>query len=117
MNNDFTDLRTLDFVTLSEAKARLSEFVRSLSQAAKKLVLTTNGHPSAVLLSYQDYLRLVGQQSFQAPTKVIRFEDWKRERGKRIVVRDSILNLFDADKLSRKGQKCYKKKTVASFDQ
>ncbi len=119
MLKDFSDLRSLEFVTLSEAKARLSEFVRRIMGGAKRLMITTNGHPTAVLLSYRDYLALLDQRSPTSASSdepVIRLEDWRRGSRQRATVRDSILKLFDPKTLSRKGQKSYKKQTVESFE-
>lgn len=41
-------------VPLSEAKARLSELVRRVSQQHERITLTRNGEPEAVLLSVDD---------------------------------------------------------------
>lgn len=59
--NKFLDLRLHDFRLVSEAKARLSELVRRLTPGSKRIVITTNGKPSAVILSYQDYLDLMSE--------------------------------------------------------
>ena len=41
-------------VPLSEAKARLSELARRVSQQHERITLTRNGEPEAVLLSVDD---------------------------------------------------------------
>jgi prevent-host-death family protein len=41
-------------VSLSEAKARLSELVRRVRQQHERITLTHNGEPEAVLLSVDD---------------------------------------------------------------
>ena len=118
MSGDFIDLRRLDFVPLSEAKAKLSEFVRALSQDVKRVALTTNGRPSAVILAYADYLNLLNLLQPPPPSsagKTIDFNEWEKRAPQRALVRDSLLKQFDPSKLSRKGQKYYKKRTVESF--
>jgi prevent-host-death family protein len=117
MNQNFLDLRRVDFIPLSEAKARLSEFVRSVSRDRKRVALTTNGRPSAVILSYSDFLDLLNllQPQPGAEGKTIDFDDWEKGRAQREMVRDSLLKQFDPSKLSRKGQKYYKKRTVESL--
>jgi len=117
MNKDFIDLRRVDFVPLSEAKAKLSEFVRNVSRDRKRLALTTNGRPTAVILSYSDYLDLLNllQPVSSLEGKSIDFDEWEKGRPQRELVRDSLLKQFDPSKLSRKGQKYYKKRTVESL--
>lgn len=117
MNRDFIDLRRIDFIPLTEAKAKLSEFVRTLSRDRKRIALTTNGRPSAVILSYADYLDLLNllQPAPSQAGKTIDFEEWEKGRPQRELVRDSLLRQFDPSKLSRKGQKYYKKHTVESL--
>lgn len=117
MSEDFTDLRRVDFIPLSEAKAKLSEYVRNVSLGRKRVALTTNGRPSAVLLSYSDFLELLNvlQPAPSSTGRVIDFDEWEKGRAERKRVRDSLLRHFDPAKLSRKGQKYYKKRTVESF--
>lgn len=55
---DFLNLEAFDFRPLSEAKARLSALVRQLVPGLRRVVITTNGKPTAVLMSYEDYLTL-----------------------------------------------------------
>jgi prevent-host-death family protein len=120
MKNDYTNLLSFEFVPLSEAKAKLSEQIRKTNEQSKRVAITLNGKPAAVLLSYPDFLALLQatqgvQQEF--PERVIDFEGWKKDQKRRLQVRDSILRLFDVEKLSRKGQKSYKQETVREFDQ
>ena len=42
-------------LTLSEAKARLSELVATVEQTEEELVITRNGRPAAVLLSAEEF--------------------------------------------------------------
>lgn len=107
-------LSELDFQPLSWVKARLSAVVKDLPARQKKIVLTTNGRPTAVLISYEDFLRLFSRTEPDADP--IRFEDWKRERKNKEKIRDSIVELFDISKLTRKGQKKYKEESVRAFD-
>lgn len=118
MNSNYSDLRSIDFAPLSEVKAKLSEYVRLLGK--KRIALTTNGRPSAVLMSYEDYLNWLqekpGEKTVQEePLERISFSDWKKERKNQESVRDSILGLFDMNRLSRKGQKAYKKNLVKVY--
>ncbi len=117
MSYPLFDLRGIVFVPLSEAKAKLSEFMRRIASGRERLAVTTNGRPTAVILSYPEYLSLLGQRTAgeEEPLRVISFEDWKKGRKERMAVRDSILRLYDAEALSRKGQKKYKKDTVDGF--
>lgn len=113
------DLRTMEFAPLSEVKAKLSEFVRKTTAGKKRVALTTNGRPSAVILSYEDFLDIVNQLQPAPPLlrdEVIDFEEWEKNQSNRKMVRDSLLKLFDPSKLSRKGQKYYKKGMVESFE-
>ena len=49
------ELSNFEFQPLSWVKARLSSIVNNLKISKKKIVLTTNGRPTAVLLSYEDF--------------------------------------------------------------
>ncbi len=120
MKNDYTNLLSFDFVPLSEAKAKLSEQLRKTTDQSKRIAITLNGKPTAVLLSYPDYLELIQMvpaPKQETPQRVIDFEEWKKGQKRRLQVRDSILKLFDVEKLSRKGQKAYKQDTVREFNQ
>ncbi|GEM_PF-6859825 len=116
MNTPYNSLLDTEFIPLSEVKAKLSEQIRKTT--SKRIVITQNGKPSTVLLSYKDYLKLIGQLSGQplSTAPIIDFEDWKKSFPKRCSVSKSISKLFDVSTLSRKGQKSYKKETVDEFD-
>lgn len=118
MKSDFTNLLTTDFVPLSEAKAKLSEQIRKVVSEAKRVAITTNGKPTAVLMSYSDFLELA--RSIQTPQqtppiRVLEIEEWKKERPQRLKVRDSLQKLFEKNTSARKGQKQYKRETVRDF--
>lgn len=112
------DLRAMEFVPLSEVKAKLSEFVRKTAAGAKRVALTTNGRPSAVLMSYEDYLKFMDQEpdtETKYPIRKISLSEWRKEKANQESVRDTILNLFDPSKLSCKGQKNYKERIVRRY--
>ncbi len=48
-------MRTLP---ISDVKARLPELVSSVEQREEEVVVTRNGRPAAILVSYTDYERL-----------------------------------------------------------
>lgn len=114
MNN--SDLLQLEILPLSKVKATLSEQIHK-TQGRRRIAITSNGFPKAILLSYEDFMELLAQGSSGSPVpKVIRYETWKEEEPLRLKARDSILGLFDMKKLSRKGQKTYKRETVLEID-
>ena len=43
---------------ISEVKARLPELVNGISEREEEVVVTRNGRPAAVLVSYDEYARL-----------------------------------------------------------
>lgn len=114
----YWDLRSIDFAPLSEAKAKLSALVRELLTGEKRIVITNQGRPAAVLMAYQDYLDLsqTGEPTPGDTARTFQFEEWKKGSREQRAVLSSIANLFDAPKLSRKGQKAYKQKVVRDFD-
>ncbi len=116
MNTPYNSLLDTEFIPLSEVKAKLSEQIRKTP--SKRIVITQNGKPSTVLLSYKDYLNLVRQLPSETShkQKVIDFDEWKKTFPQRRKVSQSISKLFDVSTLSRKGQKSYKKETVDEFD-
>jgi prevent-host-death family protein len=109
------DMRRVWFSPLSEVKASLSEKVRQVRGIACRLVITTNGRPSAVLLSYEDFLALVSGAQSAEPAAVIDLGDWETGRSRRRQVRDSVLRRFDVGTLSKKGQKAYKRDIVGGL--
>lgn len=115
MIKSFESLLSFEFVPLSEAKAKLSEQVRWVTAEGKRIGITCNGKPAAVLMSYQDYLDLVRASAPATPkaeTRIYDFQEWKKGKTQRAKVKESIAGLFEAEKLSRKGQKKYKEEAV-----
>ncbi len=116
MSTPYNSLLDTEFIPLSEAKAKLSEQIRKTP--SKRIVITQNGKPSTVLMSYEDYLKLIQQIPEKIPQKfkIIDFDEWKKSFPQRRKVSKAISKLFDTSTLSRKGQKSYKKETVDEFD-
>ncbi|MCE9624097.1 MAG: type II toxin-antitoxin system Phd/YefM family antitoxin [Deltaproteobacteria bacterium] len=114
MNKPYADLLSMEFLPLSEVKATLSEQVKKTRGRSLRVAITSNGRPAAVLMSYQDYLRLAeAAASPEVPSvRSIDFEDWKKGSRRRKEVSSAINRLFDVESLSRKGQKSYKKNKV-----
>lgn len=113
------DLRGMTFVPLSEAKAKLSEFLRKITSDRVRLAVTTNGRPTAVVLSYEDYLDLLKQlptPPAEDAGEVLSLEEWKKGSAERKRVSASIRDLFNYDSLPRKGRKRYKKELLREFD-
>jgi len=52
-------------LTLSEAKARLSELVATVEQTEEELVITRNGRPAAVLISTEEFESLQETRDIQ----------------------------------------------------
>ena len=74
---------TATYWQLQEAKARLSELVKTVQQKGPQQI-TVHGKPAAVVLSCDDYDRLLGKPSFvalmqQSPLKGV---DLQIERDK-----------------------------------
>lgn len=117
MNQDFSNLLKIEFLPLTEVKAKLSEQIKKLS-SGKRIAITANGRPAAVLLNYEEFLSLAAafkKSPHPGPERVIQYEDWLKSAPQRKAVSDSINRLFDVEKLSRKGQKAYKKDKVRGF--
>ena len=114
----FFDVRGMIFVPLSEAKARLSEFMRRIVSGRERLAVTTNGRPTAVVLSYRDYLGLLGQlpKPPDSAGEAISLEEWKKGSRERKRVTASVRNLFNYDSLPRKGRKRYKEELLHELD-
>lgn len=118
MPKDLNDILSVDFLPLSEAKAKLSEQMRKISLQGRRIAITTNGRPTAVLLGYQDFLDLLRSAlpvTIQSPQDILDYSQWKKGSLIRKQVSDSIDQLFDATQLSRKGQKPYKQEKVREF--
>lgn len=115
----FFDIRGMSFIPLSEAKAKLSEILRRMASGRERLAVTTNGRPTAVVLSYQDYLALLRELPKGPPEeeeKILSLKEWKKGSKERKRVSASIRNLFNYDSLPRKGRKRYKKDTLREID-
>ncbi|MCC6273483.1 MAG: type II toxin-antitoxin system prevent-host-death family antitoxin [Deltaproteobacteria bacterium] len=117
MNIDFCNLLKIEFLPLSEVKAKLSEQIKKLA-AGKRVAVTSNGRPVAVLMDYEEYLamagRCAGETSVQ-PDRTLDYESWLRSASERQKISESINRLFDVDRLARKGQKAYKREKVDGF--
>lgn len=115
MKESFNDLTSTEFISITQAKAKLSEQVRRVNRERLQLALTSQGKPKAVLLGYEDYLKLIKEKTegpVQSPVRVITYEDYLKSIPKRREISRSVLDRFDISKLSRKGQKSYKRKRV-----
>ena len=111
-----TNLLNIDFEPLTEVKAKLSEKIAKVSGQKRLLAITLNGKPAAILVPYSEFLSWVGEK--EAPVYVprkISLTEWEKERPQRKAVVESIKNMFDLSKLSRKGQKPYKKNALKKF--
>lgn len=104
-------LSDLEYVSVAKTKARLSEKLRGVDANSRRYAITSHGRPMAVLISYKEYLALSQNKSLDEPQK-ISLTEWKKGRSERRQVVDSIASLFDETKLTRKGQKGYKKNAV-----
>ena len=118
MKQDYTDLLSMKFLPLSEVKATLSEQVKKTQGGIRRIAITSNGRPTAVLLAYEDYLRLARACKISAAESTggtIDFEVWKKGQEQRKEISASIDKLFDSASLTRKGQKPYKKAKLDEF--
>jgi len=118
MNEKYDSLLNTEFVSLAQAKARLSEKIRQASQGTR-FAITQHGRPQAVLLSYGDYLELLRVLSMaqgQGTPTILDLAEWKRDRAKRKKIRNSIVRYFDPASLPRKGQKKYKQDALSKLN-
>ena len=53
-----------DILSLAKFKAQASQVVRSLTEEQRRVVITLNGQAAAVLVSPQDYDRLMERERF-----------------------------------------------------
>ena len=103
MKNNYDSLQSFVFIPLSEVKAKLSEQIQR--SASKRIAITNHGKPVAVLLSYHDYQKLLGQlDSHKYPQaastgRVIDYEEWKLGSARRKKASQAILDLFDMESL------------------
>lgn len=115
MNLNFESLLEMEFAPLAEVKAKLSEMVRR-TQGGKRVIITSHGHPSAVLMAFEDFKKLLrGTEKRAADLPPIDFQDWKKQKGQRKKVTASILGKFNPKTLPRKGQKKYKRDALRGF--
>ena len=100
-------------ISVAEAKAKLSEKIRVCRSLDRTFVITSHGRPKAVLISYEAYLSMAegGMTSRTLDTK-----RWKEQRASRREVAHEIKELFDEKRLSRKGQKGYKRRAVKRME-
>ena len=103
-----------DFQPLSEVKAKLSERLKTLEDQGKHLVITTNGRPSAVIIPYALYLKLLESRQEASPRE-IEFDRWRLDLPHRQQTTKTFLSLFDLDSLSKKGKSSYKEKALRDF--
>ncbi len=78
-------------LTVSEAKARLSELVANVQQTEEELVITRNGRPAAVLMSAEEFESLKETQEIkkdQALMKEIKQGLAQLEKGHRYSFED-----------------------------
>lgn len=104
-------LSELDYVSVADLKARLSEKLKFVEGKNRRLAVTSHGRPRAVLISYMEYIALT-EKSGDDKAKEIPIEEWQKGRAARKRVIDKIAGLFDETGLTRKGQKGYKKDAV-----
>lgn len=92
-------------ISVAEMKAKLSEKIRTCRELDRTFVITSHGKPRAVLISYEAYM---GMTEERTPQRRINAKTWVQKRE----ATHDIKNLFDEKKLSRKGQKGYKRRAV-----
>ena len=59
-------------LTVSEAKARLSELVANVQQTEEELVITRNGRPAAVLMSAEEFESLKETQEIKKDSALMK---------------------------------------------
>lgn len=103
----------IEYVSVAEAKAKLSEKLNSVESKGRRFAITSHGKPKAVIIGYKDYISLV--ENVAAPRGAeISVDELKRKGRKKIV--ESVASLFDETKLTRKGQKGYKREAVKKME-
>jgi prevent-host-death family protein len=100
-------------VSVAEAKAKLSEKIRACRELDRTFIITNHGKPRAVLMSYEAYARLTEEEG---TAREIDMASWHKTRRERKEVAREIKGLFDEKKLSRKGQKGYKRRAVKRME-
>jgi len=108
-------MENLEYVSVAETKAKLSEKIKSAESKGRRFAVTSHGKPKAVIMGYRDYIALV--ENAAAPqAKETSFDALKKKIGKRKNIVESIAALFDERKLTRKGQKGYKREAVRKME-
>lgn len=107
-----TSLLNIDFEPLTEVKAKLSEKVAKVNRQKRLLAITLNGKPAAVLVPYSELLSWIEKEKPAYIPRQLSLKEWEKEAPQRKAVVDSIKNMFDLSRLSRKGQKPYKQNAL-----
>ena len=102
--------KNIELISIAEAKAKFSETIKRTEENNRVFAITNHGKPSAILISYKEYCALTETQNDE-PGK-ISIKEWKANKKQREEVVSAVSNLFDTSKLTRKGQKRYKKNAV-----
>ena len=103
----------LEYISVAETKAKLSEKLRSIESRGRRFAVTSHGKPKAVILGYKEYLSLL---EAPLPPGEIKLDKWRSESGIRRKIIESVASLFDETKLSRKGQKGYKRHVIEKME-
>lgn len=105
----------LEYVSVAETKAKLSEKLNSVESKGRRFAITSHGKPKAVIIGYKDYISLV--ENAVAPSgNEIPIGSLKKKVAQRKNIIDSVASLFDDTKLTRKGQKGYKREAVGKME-
>lgn len=108
-------LEDLEYVSVAETKAKLSEKLKSAESKGRRFAITSHGKPKAVIIGYKDYIALTENAS-PAPQKEVPFDRLKKTVSQRKGIIESVAALFDERKLTRKGQKGYKREAVGKME-
>lgn len=101
-------IEELEYASIAETKARLSEKIRRVVDNNRRFAITSHGKPKAVLISYKNYIALTSNQNKTENQEKV--EDMSA-RDKKTVIK-SVTSRFDEKLLSRKGQKDYKNEKI-----
>lgn len=108
-------LEDLEYVSVAETKAKLSEKLKSVETRGRRFAVTSHGKPKAVLMGYRDYIALT-ENAAPSPEKEVSFSELKDTVSKKKNIIESVASLFDEKKLTRKGQKGYKREAVRKME-
>ena len=100
-------------LSVAATKAKLSEKIRACRELDRTFVITSHGKPCAVLMSYDAYVRM---REPTEPSSAIDAERRQEDYAKQREAAHEIKVLFDEKKLSRKGQKEYKRRAVKRME-